>query len=225
MAHPVPETPKRRARYNAVVAATRQHGDNLTAVSRASGIRYDTVRQLWAEGYGAWAPPVRTVWEATQKTRDIGARSARQRFLDILASEVDEDAAATRREEAVLVALLRRTALTAVHGFSELLAAASLLAEAAARALLAARARGEIDTKTALSLIKGLMEPATFAATLAKSAMELERKAAGMPEASLALVLADQMRNCTDEELAERLAQVQINAGRTLTLLRGGKDE
>ena len=68
------------------------------------------------------------------------------------------------------------------------------------------------------------MEPATFAATLAKSAMELERKAAGMPEASLALVLADQMRNCTDEELAERLAQVQINAGRTLTLLRGGKE-
>jgi len=219
---PLPETPKRRERYLAVRdALLKVKEPDLKRISGIARCSVNAVKRILDHGYGPWAPPLLAAMDIEMKA----IRMTRRLYIDTLRN-IDElsarDASLTTTEEAVMVALMRRSSVHILHNLQTLAEAIGSLSERAAVEL-----RMDIDTspKDVIKLFGALMKPIKLAADLADTTMQLERRLSGEPEVHMAISLAEKLESATDEELEAHLRNVVERGGETLRLIRGGGGE
>lgn len=226
--------------YDALLEAFREQPGVVRAAARKAGVRPETAHRAWHRGWpDRKLRPIKELVEqemlarralraeerdaaAAAEERDAKASEARR------AQEVERarlDAAASRKEEALLVRTTRRNLMALAGATAQLTDGSLKLAQSLRTRLLEMAATGQVDVREGVSLIRAIAAATKHGAEAARLVLQMERLLLGEPTEILGL------RGAGDLSLEEHLERIDkaARAGerfkKRLRLIEGGRAE
>lgn len=201
--HPPPK-PKRNSpsgarkitkeKYQALLAAFREHGDNFKAVAEEVGVHWSTAKKAWTEGWSSqkskpWALPIEQVIAKEQvEARAALARErqslvedhriARQKSLQEAIEHAFDDLVDSRSKQGKVIRGARDNSLAALIITQKLLRAAMPLADKIVKQLESE----QLNVFERMRLLRQLGRFSHDAIEMAQAVEEMEAKALGEPE-------------------------------------------
>lgn len=206
-----------REKYDSLLAAFREHGENFRAVAAQCAVHWNTAKRAWHDGWAdqqkkPWALPIKDVL-ATEK---IEARAALQREKDNLVQdgriarqdqlrEAIEDGFAdlvdSRKKQGKVIRAARDNSIAALIVSQKLLKVSVTLADEVVKQL----SDPGLDVFQRMRLLRQIARYAHDAVDMAQIVDEMERKALGEPDTVLQIQHGISM---TVDDAKETLAEV-----------------